>query len=93
MSIDDFGTEILVLEQLSFTELKIDRAFVNGSHRRASAKAIFQSRTSLIEYGVVAEGVEDDADLDLAVELGTHLIQGYHIAKRPIDLERWFEAR
>ena len=101
LSIDDFGTGFSSMEQLRrfpFSELKIDRAFVNGAHRRASAKAIFQSSVNLanaLNMVSVAEGVEDDADLDLAVELGTHLIQGYHIAKpmSAIDLERWFEGR
>jgi len=101
LSIDDFGTGFSSMEQLRrfpFSELKIDRAFVNCAHRRASAKAIFQSSVNLanaLNMVSVAEGVEDDADLDLAVELGTHLIQGYHITKPmgAIDLERWFEGR
>ena len=99
--LDDFGTGFSTMEQLRcfpFSELKIDLAFLNGAHRRASAKAIFHSSVNLVNalsMVPVAEGVEDDADLDLAVELGTHLIQGYHIAKpmSAIDLERWFEGR
>lgn len=83
----DFGTGFSTMEQLRrfpFSELKIDLAFLNAARRRASAKAIFHSSVNLVNalsMVPVAEGVEDDADLDLAVELGIHLIQGYHIAK------------
>lgn len=101
LSIDDFGTGFSSMEQLRrfpFTELKIDRAFVNGASRRASAKAIFQSSVNLakaMNMVAVAEGVEDDDDLELAVSLGTDLIQGYFIA-RPMaasDLESWYLGR
>jgi len=46
ISIDDFGTGFSSMEQLRrfpFTELKIDRAFVNGAHAMPSARAIFES--------------------------------------------------
>ena len=101
LSIDDFGTGFSSMEQLRrfpFTELKIDRAFVNGAGRRASAKAIFQSSVNLakaMNMVAVAEGVEDNDDLELAISLGTDLIQGYFIA-RPMaaaELEGWYLGR
>jgi len=101
LSIDDFGTGFSSMEQLRrfpFTELKIDRAFVNGAGRRASAKAIFQSSVNLakaMNMVAVAEGVEDNDDLELAILLGTDLIQGYFIA-RPMaaaELEGWYLGR
>jgi EAL domain-containing protein (putative c-di-GMP-specific phosphodiesterase class I) len=101
LSIDDFGTGFSSMERLRrfpFTELKIDRAFVNGAGRRASAKAIFQSSVNLakaMNMVAVAEVVEDNDDLELAISLGTDLIQGYFIA-RPMaaaELEGWYLGR
>ena len=83
ISIDDFGTGFSSMEQLRrfpFTELKIDRAFVNGAHEKPSAKAIFESSVDLarrLGISSVAEGVEDEADLTLCRSLGVDLIQGF----------------
>ena len=87
ISIDDFGTGFSSMEQLRrfpFTELKIDRAFVNGAHDKPSAKAIFESSVDLarrLGISSVAEGVEDETDLTLCRSLGVDLIQGFYIAK------------
>ena len=87
ISIDDFGTGFSSMEQLRrfpFTELKIDRAFVNGAHDKPSAKAIFESSVELarrLGISSVAEGVEDETDLTLCRSLGVDLIQGFYIAK------------
>ena len=43
---------------------------------------------------VIAEGVEDQATLDLLADLGCDLAQGYHMS-RPLpegDLRRWLAA-
>jgi EAL domain-containing protein (putative c-di-GMP-specific phosphodiesterase class I)/FixJ family two-component response regulator len=87
ISIDDFGTGFSSMEQLRrfpFTELKIDRAFVNGAHSMPSSKAIFESSVDLarrLGISSVAEGVEDEADLTLCRSLGVDLIQGFYIAR------------
>jgi EAL domain-containing protein (putative c-di-GMP-specific phosphodiesterase class I) len=101
ISIDDFGTGFSSMEQLRrfpFTELKIDRAFVNGAHEKPSAKAIFESSVDLarrLGISSVAEGVEDETDLTLCRSLGVDLIQGFYIA-RPMFSEavvEWAVAR
>jgi len=87
LSIDDFGTGYSSMEQLQripFSELKIDRAFVHGAANEASALAIFESSVLLakkLNMTVVAEGVENQQDWDIAVRVGCDQIQGYFVAK------------
>jgi EAL domain-containing protein (putative c-di-GMP-specific phosphodiesterase class I)/CheY-like chemotaxis protein len=92
LSIDDFGTGYVSmdhLKQMPFGELKIDRAFVNGSYKDDTARAILQSSVSLakqLEMTVVAKGVEVKEDWGLVTELGCDMVQGYYIAP-PMDVE------
>ena len=97
LSIDDFGTGHSSMEQLKripFTELKIDRAFVNGAHADDTARSILESSVTLAKklgMTIVAEGVEDQQDWDLVESLGIDLIQGYFVC-RPLpgaDLPGW----
>ncbi|WP_051303592.1 EAL domain-containing protein [Psychromonas aquimarina] len=97
LSIDDFGTGYSTMEQLyqaPFTELKIDRAFVHEVYCDREAHAILESSANLakkLDLVIVAEGVEDQRDWDIAVNAGCNLIQGYFVAK-PLDaeqFERW----
>ncbi len=93
LSIDDFGTGYSSLEQLQripFTEFKIDRAFVHGAAREASARAILESSVLLakkLDMVVVAEGVENQEDWDLVSEVGCDLVQGYFIS-RPLPFKQ-----
>jgi EAL domain-containing protein (putative c-di-GMP-specific phosphodiesterase class I)/AmiR/NasT family two-component response regulator len=87
LSIDDFGTGYSSMEQLKsipFTEMKIDRAFVNGAARDPAALAILESSVDLakkLDMSVVAEGAETQEDWDLVARLGVDLVQGYFVAK------------
>ena len=87
LSIDDFGTGFSTLEnlkQLPFTELKVDRAFVQGASEDAEAHAILVSSVELgrtFNLSIVAEGVETQADWDLVARTGCNEVQGYFIAK------------
>jgi len=101
LSIDDFGTGYSSMEQLQripFAEFKIDRAFVHGAGREASARAILESSVLLakkLDMKVVAEGVEDQADWDLVAEVGCDQVQGYFIS-RPLPfrhLVKWLEQQ
>ena len=100
LSIDDFGTGHSSLEQLKripFTELKIDRAFVDGAARDPATRAILESAVDLakkLNMSIVAEGVEKREDWDLVAELGCDLVQGYFVAKpMPGDeISGWKEA-
>jgi EAL domain-containing protein (putative c-di-GMP-specific phosphodiesterase class I)/signal transduction histidine kinase/DNA-binding response OmpR family regulator/HPt (histidine-containing phosphotransfer) domain-containing protein len=101
LSIDDFGTGYSSMEQLQripFTEFKIDRAFVHGAAREASARAILESSVLLakkLDMKVVAEGVEDEQDWNLVAEIGCDQVQGYYVS-RPLPfthLVKWLDDR
>jgi len=87
LSIDDFGTgnsSLAQLKNIPFTELKVDRAFVNGAAQNESALAILEASISLarkLDMVVVAEGVETREDWDLVEELGVDYVQGFYCAK------------
>lgn len=100
LSVDDFGTGYSSLEQLKrfpFTELKLDRAFVDGASTDAGLRSIAESSLRMarqLKLVTCAEGVESRADHDLMRELGCDLVQGYFIA-RPLpkqDLPAWAKA-
>lgn len=94
LSIDDFGTGFSTMEnlkQLPFTELKIDRAFVNGAVHDEAAKAILSSSIQLgkiFHLNLVAEGVETQQDWDHIAESGCDEIQGFFIAQ-PMPAEQF----
>ena len=87
LSIDDFGTGFSTMEnlkQLPFTELKVDRAFVNGACQDEASRAILGSSIQLgkiFNLRLVAEGVENQQDWDLISESGCDEVQGFFIAK------------
>ncbi|WP_447555517.1 EAL domain-containing protein [Vreelandella sp. EE22] len=98
LALDDFGTgysSLVQLYRLPFGELKVDRSFVSSMDEDDAARAI---TLSVIDLGkrmgldVVAEGIETQAQLDLLVEAGCTLGQGYFIA-RPLTVaafDMWF---
>jgi diguanylate cyclase (GGDEF)-like protein/PAS domain S-box-containing protein len=87
MSIDDFGTgfsSLGYLERLPIDELKVDRSFVAPLGRRERTNAIVESIVQLahaVGLGVVAEGVEHAAQVELLQEMGCDFAQGYHFAR------------
>ncbi|MFY7857194.1 MAG: putative bifunctional diguanylate cyclase/phosphodiesterase [Rubrivivax sp.] len=101
LSVDDFGTgysSLGHLRDLPIDRLKIDRSFIHdlpaGRGSAAIARAIVQMGDSL-GLGVVAEGVEHDAQLAWCREQGGLDVQGF-LTGRPMPadaLERWLVAR
>jgi EAL domain-containing protein (putative c-di-GMP-specific phosphodiesterase class I) len=92
LSIDDFGTgysSLSYLRELPVDELKIDRAFVARAELTNEDLALVRT---IVELGnilglrVVAEGIENAAQLDALRRLGCALGQGYHLC-RPTDPE------
>jgi EAL domain-containing protein (putative c-di-GMP-specific phosphodiesterase class I)/ActR/RegA family two-component response regulator len=87
LSIDDFGTgysSMVQLVRLPFTEIKVDRSFVNSAlESRAVVQSIVQLGRSL-DMITVAEGVEDAETLAFLTDIGCDLAQGYYIGK-PMD--------
>lgn len=87
LSIDDFGTGYSSMQQLArlpFSEIKIDKSFVMSMHKSEESLKIVGSIINLgrsLGLTTVAEGVENEAALNLLRELGCELVQGYHFAK------------
>ncbi|MDX2143548.1 MAG: EAL domain-containing response regulator [Rhodospirillaceae bacterium] len=92
LSIDDFGTGYSSMDQLRripFSELKIDRAFVNGAAQNRKARAILESSATLaasLGLKVVAEGAETDEDVELLRKTGITIVQGFVIS-RPLPAD------
>lgn len=100
LSIDDYGTGYSALQQLAripFSELKIDRSFVNSARGDRRSMILLRSMVQMarqLEMHSVAEGVETAEEWALLRELGCDVAQGYLIAK-PMgasDFSAWFKG-
>jgi diguanylate cyclase (GGDEF)-like protein/PAS domain S-box-containing protein len=86
-SLDDFGTgysAMSYLVALPLTTLKVDRAFVAGFHNDPKRQAVVRSVITLahgLELDVVAEGVEEEAELSVLDTLGCDCAQGFLLAR------------
>lgn len=83
LSLDDFGTgfsSLSVLHSMPFSELKIDRSFVQRMSTDRDARIIVKATVDLahnLDLLCVAEGVEDMATCTKLVEFGCDHGQGY----------------
>jgi len=86
LAIDDYGTgrsNLQLLARIPFTELKIDRSFVDGASKRRPLGTVLRSCLNLahsLDRMSVAVGVETRQDWDFLQGLGCTFAQGYHIA-------------
>ncbi len=92
LAIDDFGTgysSLAYLQELPVDTIKIDRSFVTrmeGSEKGLALVSAILHIAGIMEYGVVAEGVENPSQASLLREMGCDRAQGYHYAK-PLEQE------
>lgn len=92
IALDDFGTGyggFTYLKQLPIDYLKIDIEFVRDLCQNSASRKVVEAVISLARgFGLqtIAEGVEDEATLQLLRELGADMAQGYHIGV-PAPLE------
>ena len=99
LAIDDFGTgysSLMQLRQLPFTEVKIDRFFVDDATTSDESRLIVKSVIDLahgLGLTVTAEGIETADQLLLLRELGCDVAQGYLISTplEPHHLKLWQE--
>ncbi|WP_320044697.1 EAL domain-containing protein [uncultured Desulfobacter sp.] len=96
-AIDDFGTgysSLAYLKQMPITTLKIDKSFIDDIVDDDNALALVETIVLMahkLNMGIVAEGVEDEKQLEILNRLGNMDIQGYVFA-RPMplgELEPW----
>lgn len=87
ISIDDFGTgysSLSYINSFRISNIKIARELVmtleNNPKESALVKAIIMMANSL-ELDIIAEGVEEEAQLQILDSLGCRKIQGYYFGK------------
>ncbi|HET7717153.1 MAG TPA: EAL domain-containing protein [Bauldia sp.] len=94
LALDDFGTGYSSLSHvrlLPLDLLKIDHSFVRDIEINPSDRAIVETILSFarsLNLSVVAEGVENERQLDLLLRLGCRVFQGFLFA-RPMTNEQF----
>lgn len=92
ISVDDYGTghsSLAYLRSLPVSRLKIDKSFVMEMATASEDEVIVRSTIELarnLGLAVVAEGVENQAALDMLRDLGCDAAQGFYLS-RPCPAE------
>ena len=94
LSLDDFGTgysSLSYLKRFPIDVLKIDRSFIRDIHENADDAAIAHAVIAMghrLGMRIVAEGVENEAQLALLRDFGCDALQGFHFS-RPVPAEEF----
>lgn len=94
MALDDFGTGYSSLSYLSrfpLQVLKIDRSFIHDLEVRQSNKALVDAIIAMahsLNLDIVAEGVENEQQINYLRERGVKIIQGYFFSP-PLPAEEF----
>ncbi len=97
LSIDDFGSgysSLGVFEQIPASVIKLDRSFLLNNENRLRQVKIMKNIVNLaqdLDAQVVCEGVENENDTELMMEIGAYVAQGYRYSK-PVP-EEVFEEK
>lgn len=85
--LDDFGTgysSLSYLTKLGFNSIKIDRSFImsmeESKHNLVIVKSIVEI-AKLLDFDIVAEGVETLKQLEIIRDIGCNHFQGYYLSK------------
>jgi EAL domain-containing protein (putative c-di-GMP-specific phosphodiesterase class I)/CheY-like chemotaxis protein len=93
LAVDDYGTgrsNLQLLAAIPFSELKIDRSFVDGASRKRALSTVLKSYLGLarsLDRRSTAVGVETRQDWDFLQGLGCTYAQGFYIAS-PMPVEQ-----
>lgn len=93
IAMDDFGTgysSLIYLKDLPIDVIKIDRSFIKDMLNDRKSLAIVQTIIDLarrLEKVTLAEGVENDMQLQLLRLLGCNLVQGF-LLEKPLSEEK-----
>ncbi|WP_298020213.1 EAL domain-containing protein [uncultured Parasphingopyxis sp.] len=93
VALDDFGTGHSTLRYIGdarFSSIKIDNSFIRNAQEECEASiAVFKAVVAMansLNIATIAEGVENEAQFDLAKSLGCSQVQGYFL-DRPMSAE------
>ena len=94
VSIDDFGnasSSLTLLREVPFDTLKIDKGFVDHDNAKDITILTYIIKMAHdIHLDIVAEGVEQKAQIDILNSLGVDVIQGFYF-DRPLSKEAMTE--
>ncbi|RLT99954.1 MAG: EAL domain-containing protein [Ketobacter sp.] len=96
IALDDFGTgysSLSYLRELPLHKLKIDQAFVRDIRSDKNDRIIVETIVAmarLMELDVIAEGVEEEYQLNFLRDKGCYQYQGYYF-DRPIPADQFYE--
>lgn len=96
ISMDDFGTgysAFNVLKDIEIDILKIDKSFFDNIEENRRARIIIQSIIEMckkLNIKTVAEGIENENQVEFLKEINCDLIQGYYFSK-PLPIEKFEE--
>jgi diguanylate cyclase (GGDEF)-like protein len=96
LSLDDFGTgysSLSLLKQLPIDELKIDKSFIENITTHDEDRLMVLNIIDIAQnlgIQVIAEGIEQEEQSRMLIELGCSLQQGYYFC-RPVKLEQLVE--
>ncbi len=92
---DDFGSgysSLNILLETPFDVIKLDRKFMENMMVSDKGRLILEQVVSMsdkLELGLLAEGVESKAQIDLLQSIGCDQVQGYYYAK-PMPEDEFF---
>lgn len=87
LSVDDFGTgysSLSLLQKMPVQTIKLDRSFVEGLPHQHDNVVISRSVCALaksMELGLVAEGIETEAQKTFLIEAGFDELQGFGLSR------------
>lgn len=86
-SLDDYGTgysNLTYIINMDFLNIKSDKGLLWDADRNEKSRIMLIDTIKMMRrlgFNVIQEGVETKAQLDLVVEAGANLIQGYYFSK------------
>ena len=92
IAIDDFGTRYTgfnVLKHIPLDTMKIDQCFIRGIDRSPGMRSLCQTIVAMarqLNLHTVAEGIEEQGELEVMREIGCDAGQGY-LFQRPVPAE------
>ena len=91
---DDFGTgysSLNMITTIPIDVLKIDMSFIRNMNKDEKSRKLVELVMEIADFlkvPAVAEGVEDDSQLEALKGMGCQLVQGYYFSK-PVPPEEF----